>query len=130
MWADDHASRAAGFTLGPVALGSAELSMTVRADQVNGLGVCHGGIIFQLADSAMAFASNAANDVSVAASATIDFLAPANLGDHLVARATEIWSERRSASTDVWVTRPSDGKQIALFRGRTRRLGRPVIAET
>ncbi len=130
MWTNDHASRSAGFELGSVTLGSAVLSMTVRADHVNGLGVCHGGIIFQLADSAMAFASNAANDVAVAASASIEFLAPANLGDELVATATEIWGEGRSASTDVSVRRESDGKQIALFRGRTRRLGRPVLPET
>ena len=33
------------------------LRMRVRADMLNGFGVCHGGITYSLADSALAFAA-------------------------------------------------------------------------
>jgi acyl-CoA thioesterase len=58
MWDGDAASRGPGMTIDHVAAGQARLSMPVRSDMVNGLGLCHGGFIFTLADSAMAFAAN------------------------------------------------------------------------
>ena len=35
----------------------ATVRMRVREDMLNGFGVCHGGVTFSLADSALAFAS-------------------------------------------------------------------------
>ena len=57
--------------------------MRVRPDMVNGHSICHGGLIFALADSAFAFACNSYGDNTVAAGAAIDFLAPAREGDVL-----------------------------------------------
>jgi acyl-CoA thioesterase len=37
------------------------MSMVVRKDHLNGHGICHGGAIFTLADSAFAFACNSHN---------------------------------------------------------------------
>ena len=66
MWAEDHASRGLGMTLEYIAPGRSRLSMVVAQSMVNGLGVCHGGFILTLADSAMAFASNAHGDKALA----------------------------------------------------------------
>lgn len=44
---------------------SATVTMTVRADMLNGH-ACHGGFITALADSAFAFACNAGNEMTVA----------------------------------------------------------------
>ena len=55
--------------------GWAQVVMRVRPDMVNGHGLCHGGIVFALGDSAFAFACNSHNDSTVAAGASIDFLA-------------------------------------------------------
>ena len=66
MWADDRASQALGMAIEAVAPGSARLAMTVTAQMVNGHGLCHGGYIFSLADSAMAFACNSTNERTVA----------------------------------------------------------------
>ena len=77
MWADDSASRALGMELVEVDPGRAGMTMLVRDDMVNGLGVCHGGIILALADSAMAFASNSRNVQAFASTATISWLRPA-----------------------------------------------------
>ena len=59
MWRDDRASPALGMRLERVAPGQAAMSMDGRAEtMVNGHGICHGGFIFTLADSAFAFACN------------------------------------------------------------------------
>ena len=124
MWEADRASRAAGMSLDEVEPGRAVVSMTVRSDMVNGLGVCHGGYLFLLADSAMAFASNTAGSPAFAATAQIDFIAPAHVGERLVARAATQWSGRRAALHDVEVSDQS-GRLVALFRGRTSRVTLP-----
>ena len=41
--------------------GRAVMRMTVRAEQLNGHRICHGGMIFTLADSSFAFACNSYN---------------------------------------------------------------------
>ena len=60
--------------------------MTVRGDMVNGHAIGHGGLTFTLADSAFAFACNSYNRSTVAAEATVRFLAPTRLGDVLALR--------------------------------------------
>lgn len=119
MWAQDNASQGLGMALDAVAPGTATLSMTVTADMVNGLDVCHGGFIFTLADSAFAFACNSHNQKAVAQIATITFVAPARRGDRLTARATEQAVFGRSGIYDIRVTR-ADGTLIAEFRGHSR----------
>lgn len=119
MWADDNASKGVGIELVQVTPGGARLSMTVREHMVNGHGLCHGGYIFMLADSAMAFASNSRNQRHVAQMAQVSFIAPGRLGMTLVAEASERHRAERSGIYDVTV-RTADGQIIAEFRGQTR----------
>jgi acyl-CoA thioesterase len=86
----------------------------------NGFGILHGGMTFLLADSAMAFASNAEDGVALASSAEIDWLAPVSAGDVLTATAERRWAGGRSALWDVSVTNAA-GEVVAIMRGRTRR---------
>lgn len=117
MWDDDRASRALGMVLEEIRPGYARLSMPVRPDMANGHHNCHGGFIFSLADSAFAFAGNAGNYITVAAAASIDFIAAAKQGDVLTATAEERTRERRTGVYDVQVENQA-GQLIALFRGR------------
>jgi acyl-CoA thioesterase len=126
MLGEDLASARLGIVLDDVAPGRARLRMTVRDDMVNGHAVVHGGLVFTLADSAFAVACNSHGVVTVAAGADITFTAPATLGDVLVAEAVETDTFGRSGVTDVRVTRESDGVVIAVFRGRSRSLGRRI----
>ena len=126
MWAEDATSRGLGMELVDVGPHRARLRMTVRDDMVNGHAIAHGGFVFTLADSAFAFACNSHGVVTVAAGADITFSAPAKLGDVLVADAVETDTFGRSGCTDVRVTREPDGALIALFRGRSRSLNRPI----
>lgn len=127
MWADDDASQSLGITLEAVGPGTARVSMQIRRDMVNGHGMCHGGFISTLADSAFAFACNSRGTVTVAAGFDINFLEPARLGDLLVADAREAGLRGRSGIYDVTVR--LDDKVIAEFRGRSRSLGRPILEE-
>ncbi|MEM7695504.1 MAG: hydroxyphenylacetyl-CoA thioesterase PaaI [Pseudomonadota bacterium] len=119
MWDADTASQNLGMALLAADPGHAVLTMTIRADMVNGHGIAHGGFIFTLADSAFAFACNAAGAASVAANCQITYLAPAAEGETLTATATEIVRKGRQGITDVTVTR-ADGTLIAAFRGHSR----------
>jgi len=119
MYQRDRASRGLGIAVERVAPGEAVLSMTVRDDMINGHGTCHGGFIFTLADSALAFASNSYDELSVAAACDISFLKPARPGDRLTAAASEVYREGRNGIYDVAV-RSQSGEVIAQFRGKTR----------
>jgi len=129
MWDEDKASQALGMNLIDVGPGFAVLSMAVRADMANGHGMCHGGFMFLLADSAFAFACNSHNQRAVAAGAEIHFVAPAKVGDLLTAKATEQHREGRSGFYDVRVT-DQDDALIALFRGRSATIKGYVVDDT
>jgi acyl-CoA thioesterase len=124
MWDDDAASRKLGMELHEAVDGRARLTMTVTEDMVNGHGMCHGGYLFLLADSAFACACNSPGPVAVAAAADIVFVASAMTGDVLEAIATERVAFGRSGVFDVTLGRPRDGQVIAEFRGRSRTLSR------
>lgn len=119
MMENDTASRSLGMQLTYIASGAATLTMQVTKDMLNGHGMCHGGYIFTLADSAFAFACNSYNQVTVAQQNQITFLAPSACSDLLTATAVETAKQRRSGTYDVTVIN-QDGETIALMRGLSR----------
>lgn len=121
MWAGDAASKHLGMALDRVGPGRAILSFTVRAEHLNGHGICHGGYIFTLADSAFAFACNSHNRRVVAQHNTITYLSPGQEGERLTAKAVEVSLTGRSGVYDVTVT-GGDGRKVALFRGLSRQI--------
>jgi acyl-CoA thioesterase len=125
MYGSDRASQNLGLEILEVTPGSVRIAMTVRPEMVNGHGLCHGGIIFTLADSAFAFACNSHGEPMVAAGANIEFLAPTPAGELLTALATEVSRGARHGIYDVRVTK-SSGETVALFRGRCARLRPPT----
>ena len=128
LYERDRASQALGMTILEVKPGFVRVAMDVRPDMVNGHDICHGGLIFTLADSAFAFSCNSFNVVTVAAGASIDFLAPARKGDRLIATARQLWRSKRSGLYEIEVAN-QDGVTIALFRGRSHQLKSQVISE-
>src|ERR1700758_5823756 len=87
MMAADAASRLFGIELLEYGEGWARTQLTVRSDMVNGHDICHGGVIFSLADTAFACACNSWGPGTVAAGCDIVFVAPASRGDVLGAEA-------------------------------------------
>ena len=128
MYARDKASQALGITVDIPEPGSAVASMRVRDDMVNGFDICHGGLVFTLADTAFAFACNAYDDLTVAGSGTIEFLRPVYKGDELRAVALEEHRGKRSGLYAVEVVN-QHGEFVALFRGRSVSRAQTLLSE-
>ena len=126
MWSRDQAAQALGIRIVRVQPGASLLTMVVRADMVNGHHICHGGMIFSLADTAFAYACNSYNKNTVASACHIDFLAPAREGEMLEAEAVERSAAGRTGVYDITVR--VGGKTVALFRGKSYRINGEVIA--
>ena len=132
MWDDDAASRKLGMELHEAVDGRARLTMTVTDEMVNGHGMCHGGYLFLLADSAFACACNSPGPVTVAAAADIVFVASARTADVLEAVATErtslraqrrlrrhgLASPRRAGDRGVPRPEPGAAQRVAPDRSR------------
>src|SRR5687768_8219303 len=98
--------------------GYARLSMRVTGEMLNAQKVCHGGLIFTLADSSFGYACNTHNQRALAAGASIEFLAPAMLDEVLTAECQEQARVGRRGVYDARVVNPK-GEIIALFRGES-----------
>ena len=129
MFTRDLAAQALGIEIGSVAPGRAAAVMTVRRDMLNGFGICHGGLIATLADTAFAYGCNSYNEMTVASGLSVDFVAPGRPGDVLVAEAKEVSQAGRTGVYDVTISNQK-GEVIALFRGRSYRMkGKPTVPE-
>jgi acyl-CoA thioesterase len=129
MLAQDNASSALGIVLEEIGSGQARMRMIVSDDMLNGHDLCHGGLIYTLADGTLAFAANAQNRVTVVAAAEIQFISPARKGETLLAVARERASTGRSSVYDVEVTEAASGRLVALLRGRSHRLDGSIVDE-
>jgi acyl-CoA thioesterase len=126
LYGRDRASQSLGMSVTTVRPGFAQVTMAVRPDMVNGHGLCHGGLIFALGDSAFAFACNTYDEATVGAAASIDFLASARAGDTLTAEARELWRTRRNGLYEIVIFN-GHGERLALLRGRSYRIDGPVV---
>ncbi|WP_310570628.1 hotdog fold thioesterase [Gemmatimonas sp.] len=105
-------------------VGTSVLRMTIRDEMVNGFGTSHGGIMFSLADSALAFATNACGMLSVAVDCSISFPVAVRPGDVLTATAVEQSTTKRLAFCDVSVRNQAD-VLVGHFRGTVYRTATP-----
>ena len=96
--------------------GQSVLSMKVRQDMLNGFGVAHGSITYALADSALAFASNAHGLHAVSIETSISHLKPVQLGEVLTTRVEEVSLTKRTGIYLVSVNNER-GERVALFKG-------------
>ncbi|MEY4750331.1 MAG: hydroxyphenylacetyl-CoA thioesterase PaaI [Pseudomonadota bacterium] len=127
MYANDRAVQALGMAITEIAPGRATVTMTVRADMLNGFAIIHGGLVATLADTAFAYACNSYNEMTVASGFSVDLMAPAHEGDVLTAVAHEVQQAGRTGVYDVVVSK-QNGQQIGVFRGRSYRLkGRQTV---
>mgnify|MGYP003552308951 CR=1 FL=1 len=127
MYRLDRTSQFLRIALDEIRPGYARMTMKVTEDMVNGHDMCHGGFIFTLADSAFAYSCNSHNHNAVASGCTIEYLAPAQVGDVLTAIGEERALAGRSGIYDIEV-RNQDGKRIALFRGKSHRIADATAA--
>lgn len=121
MFPKDAAAQALGMEIVAIGPGRASVSMTVRPDMTNGFGICQGGLVTTLADTAFAYACNSWNEQTVASGFDVQLLAAGHVGDTLLAQANVLVQGRRTGVYDVTVRNQHDAL-IAVFRGRSHRL--------
>ncbi|MBU6493599.1 MAG: hydroxyphenylacetyl-CoA thioesterase PaaI [Burkholderiales bacterium] len=126
MYSVDRCSQWLGLQLQEIRPGYARMTMEVRDDFLNGHNICHGGLIFTLADSTFAFACNSHNINTVAAGCAIEFLKPVHRGDTLTAEATEQVLSGRHGVYDIRVTNRA-GETVAMFRGKSAQIKGHVV---
>ena len=129
MFASDRASREfMQMELVACEPGRAVMRMAVRDEMLNGHDICHGGLIFTLADSTFAFACTSHNQVTVAAGCSIEFLKPGKRGDVLTCEGMERVLQGRHGIYDMKVTNQR-GETVAMFRGKSATIQGTIIAE-
>jgi len=110
---------ALGFQGEVTAPGQARVWVELRPEHLNSWGSAHGGLIFTLADSAFALASNAHGPLAVALGAHIAFLRATRVGDTLEASAREVSLTRRTGVYQVEIRCGED--LVAVFTGTAHR---------
>lgn len=116
MYNNDPFSKWLGIEVLESQKGSCKLKMKVREEMCNGFGIIHGGVTFSLADSALAFASNAHGRLSVALECSISYPNPVKVGDVLFAEATEVNLSNKIGIYNIPVTN-QNGDLVGIFKG-------------
>lgn len=124
--ADARVNALLGIELVSIAPGRAACRLTVREELVNSHEFCHGGIVFALADTALAYASCSTNRTGVTQAASVTYTRPARLGDAITASAVVESDGRRATAATVRVTNQR-GQLVALVQAASLRFDEPVL---
>jgi len=93
------------------------MGLTVSEKVTNGFNICHGGVIFTLADTTLAFACFAQEETALTQSVQVEYVQSAQLHDQLRAVSTITHRRKRNIFCDIQVFNQHD-ELIALVRGR------------
>jgi acyl-CoA thioesterase len=115
FFTNDAWAQESGIELIEVTTGRAKVRMTIEKRHLNGHETIHGGVIFTLADTAFALASNSHGIPAAAINAHISYVKSATAGT-LSAEARESSLSPKIATYSVIVTN-DNGEKIALFEG-------------
>lgn len=116
MFDNDKFSQWLGITREHISEGKAILKMKIRKEMLNGFDIAHGGIIFSLADSALAFASNSYGKRSVSIEASISWPTAIREGDEITAESEKKSLTNKTAIFDINLKNQKD-EIVGLFRG-------------
>lgn len=112
---NDNFSVSTGVELLDVRDGYAAACMKIMPQHLNSSGICHGGAIFTLADSAFAAAVNSHEKLTLSISSNINFFKAISSGI-LYAEAKEIFNHKKLSNCEVRITDES-GDLVAVFNG-------------
>ncbi|WP_052592034.1 hotdog fold thioesterase [Aureispira sp. CCB-QB1] len=116
MYNHDAFSQWLGIEIVDLDAGKAVLKMVVRDEMTNGFGIAHGGITYSLADSALAFASNAYGRHSVSIETSISHTQPVRVNDVLLASVCEESLNHKIGVYRVLIENQSK-ETVAIFKG-------------
>ncbi|MFR9619812.1 MAG: PaaI family thioesterase [Rikenellaceae bacterium] len=116
IYKNDIFANEAGITIEHLDEQQAVMSVKVEPRHLNGGGVAHGGLIYTLADIAMAAIANYVNMGSLSIQSDIRFLSAGRVGDTLTARATFVFGRKSLSNCRAEITN-QEGELIALADG-------------
>ena len=116
MYDSDAFSQWLGIEIVDLDAGSSTLKMIVRKEMTNGFGIAHGGISYSLADTALAFASNAHGRHSLSVETSISHTQAVKIGDVLFAEASEESLNHKIGVYRILI-KNQDDKTVAIFKG-------------
>jgi acyl-CoA thioesterase len=128
MMEHDRFSQWLGVTCLVMEAGRSVIKMQIRDEMVNGFGIVHGGITFSLADSALAFASNAYGRLSVALECNISFAAPVHVGDVITATAEQLSLTNKIGVYHIILENQNKHK-VAFFKGTVYRTSKEYFKD-
>ncbi|MAH97954.1 MAG: thioesterase [Euryarchaeota archaeon] len=116
MFVKDAFSKWLGIEIIEISKGYSQLKMIVTEKMLNGFKIAHGGITYSLADSALAFASNAHGNKCISIETSISHTDSVNLGDILIATTEELSLTNKTGLYLVTISNQNN-KEIAYFKG-------------
>ncbi len=122
MLENDAFSQWLGIELMDVNEGSCSLKCALSDEMMNGYKIAHGGILFSLADSAIAFASASYGRIAVALDHSISFTKKAVSGDVLLVKAETISMGFKTGVIEVRITNQHD-ELVAIVKGTVYQTG-------
>lgn len=116
MYANDWFSQWLGIERIEIKPGRCVLRMTIRKEMLNGFAIAHGGISYSLADSALAFASNAHGRKALSVETSISHTVALSEGDEITAVAEEVSMTEKIGIYQIVITNQT-GQKVAFFKG-------------
>ncbi len=104
-----------GINIEEFSQGYAKVSLKINTTHLNGVNIVHGGVLFTLADYALAIASNAYGKVALSINANITYLKSSNSGI-ITATAKEISKGSKIATYQVNIINDKKEK-LAVVQG-------------
>jgi acyl-CoA thioesterase len=120
MFTNDAFSQWLGIERLNVAPGLCDLRMTVRSEMLNGFAIAHGGISYSLADTALAFASNAHGLKCYSVETSISHVKMVAEGDVLTTLVEEKSLSKRIGVYHITVF-DQNNEAVAFFKGTVHR---------
>jgi acyl-CoA thioesterase len=120
MFTNDAFSQWLGIERLNVAPGVCDLRMTVRSEMLNGFAIAHGGISYSLADTALAFASNAHGLKCYSVETSISHVKMVAEGDVLPTLVEEKSLSKRIGVYHITVFN-QNSEAVAFFKGTVHR---------
>lgn len=118
----DQFTQTIGATLVEVAEGYAQAELEVGKTHLNAYGICHGGVLFALADLAFAAAVNSRGVSTLTTGANITYVKSVLLGERLIAVARETVNHHRMPFAEVRIVNRC-GDLVAFFSASGYRKG-------
>ncbi len=100
-----------------ISKGRSTLEFTVRPEHLNTLGLCHGGVMATIADTAMGVAMRTTGPSGVTVEINVNFIRSTKVGDTMVAEGEVLHRGKKSIVCESRVYVKQTGKLCAVSRG-------------